>query len=64
MADIEIEKTKKTKIIPGWYGKGKGLEQILWDRGMIDATKRKQYQKTKLDETGNNLVKEFSLVYT
>ena len=27
---------------------------------MIDATKRKQYQKTKLDETGN-LVKEFSL---
>ena len=62
LAGIEVEKTKKTKIIPGWYGKGKGLEQILWERGMIDATKRKQYQKTKLDETGN-LVKEFSLVY-
>ena len=59
---IEVEKTTKTKTISGWYGKGKGIEQILWERGMIDATRRKEYQKTKLDEKGD-LMKEFSLLY-
>ena len=61
-AGIEVEKTVKTKTITGWFGRGKGLEQILWERGMIDATRRKEYLKKKLDDRGK-LVKEFSLTY-
>jgi hypothetical protein len=45
--------TTKTKLVthqtePGWADKGKGLLQVLWERGWIDETKISQY---KIDGT-------------
>ena len=28
---------------PGWVGANKGLLQILWERGYVDAEKERQY---------------------
>jgi hypothetical protein len=47
-------------LIPGWAGKGKGLLQVLWERGWIDESKISQYKKVVTDDAGYP-VKEFSL---
>jgi len=47
-------------FITGWAGKGKGLLQVLWERGWIDDTKTSQYKKVVIDDAGFP-VKEFSL---
>ncbi len=44
----------------GWAGKGKGLLQVLWERGWIDESKISEYKKIVTDNAGF-VVKEFSL---
>ncbi len=46
----------------GWAGKGKGLLQILWERGWIDESKISEYKKIVTDDAGL-IVKEFSLAH-
>jgi hypothetical protein len=53
-------KTITHRLIPGWAGKGKGLLQVLWERGWIDKSKISQYKKVVTDDAGYP-VKEFSL---
>jgi hypothetical protein len=52
--------THQTK--PGWIGKGKGLLQVLWERGWIDESKISEYKKIVTDDAGL-VVKEFSLAH-
>jgi hypothetical protein len=41
-----LTKYEETEIKEGWEGKAKGTEQILWERGWIDAKRpRKDYTK-------------------
>ena len=42
---IDVEHVETSKIRKGWEGKGKGLLQVLWERGFIDESKLKQYKK-------------------
>ena len=50
---VAITKTAE-KIKEGWEGKAKGLLQVLWERGLIDATNAKQYSLTgKKDAFGS-----------
>ena len=53
---------KTHKKREGWANKGKGLLQVLWERGFIDETKLSEYKKQVVDEDGN-VVPEFSLVH-
>jgi len=53
-------RTVTQRFITGWAGKGKGLLQVLWERGWIDDTKTSQYKKVVIDDAGFP-VKEFSL---
>ena len=54
---IPIEETTP-KIIEGWEGKPKGLLQVLWERGWIDNTDNKAYQKYTISGRRN----EFNLI--
>jgi hypothetical protein len=50
--NIAIMKTVE-KIKEGWEGKTKGLLQVLWERGLIDASNVKNYSLTgKKDDLG------------
>ncbi len=50
--NIEVMKTVE-KIKEGWEGKAKGLLQVLWERGLIDGHKVKQYSLTgRKDDLG------------
>jgi isochorismate hydrolase len=41
------------KIKEGWEGKAKGLLQVLWERGLLDASELKRYSLTgKKDDLG------------
>ena len=40
---IEIQKRVTHRLVIGWEGKGKGLLQILWERGRIDESMIKEY---------------------
>ena len=53
-------RTVTQRFITGWAGKGKGLLQVLWERGWIDDTKTSQYKKVVIDDA-DFPVKEFSL---
>ena len=47
----------------GWFGKSKGVLQILWERGFIDPNDHAKYtMKGKLDDRGI-LMKQTSLNY-
>jgi len=35
-----------------WEGKGKGLLQILWERGWLDESMAKEYKVRTLDDAG------------
>ncbi len=59
---IDIMATVTSKLRKGWVGKGKGLLQVLWERGFIDESKVKNYKVKVLDEDGN-VVPTFSLEY-
>ena len=61
-ANLGINTTKLVthRMKPGWAGKGKGLLQVLWERGWIDESKIARYKKIVTDDAGF-IVKEFSL---
>ena len=41
-------------VVEGWLGKPKGLKQVLWERGLIDAEKLSSYSKDgPKDEEGH-----------
>ena len=63
-ANLGIPTTKLVthQMKPGWAGKGKGLLQVLWERGWIDESKISQYKKILIDDSGL-VVKEFSLAH-
>ena len=63
-ANLGIPTTKLVthQMKPGWAGKGKGLLQVLWERGWIDESKISQYKKIVIDDSGL-VVKEFSLAH-
>ena len=63
-ANLSIPTTKLVthQMKPGWAGKGKGLLQVLWERGWIDESKISQYKKIVIDDSGL-VVKEFSLAH-
>jgi hypothetical protein len=44
-AGIEYE---EPVILEGWYGKPKGMLQVLWERGFIDSTKLDKYRRMKM----------------
>ena len=46
-------KHKVYTVRPGWKGKPKGMRQVLWERGLIDATKLSTYTNDgKKDQMG------------
>ena len=57
---VPTTRTVTQRFIPGWAGKGKGLLQVLWERGWVDDSKASQYKKVVTDDAGFP-VKEFSL---
>lgn len=64
LAAIELTiplKYREQKIDEGWCGKPKGLLQILWERGLIDESKWKQYT---VRGTQNKTTKEWNTTYS
>jgi len=57
---IETHKRVTHRVVPGWEGKGKGLLQILWERGWIDESKLKEYKVRVTDDAGI-IIPEYSL---
>jgi hypothetical protein len=47
-------------VISGWEGRGKGMLQILWERGWIDVNKLNEYKMMVEDDAGF-VVPEYSL---
>jgi hypothetical protein len=39
-------KYEEEEVIEGWYGKPKGLLQVLWEHGFIDESRHDDYRKT------------------
>ena len=52
---------EEEKINEGWLGKAKGLEQICWERRLIDGTDRKSYSKKNSYKTSKigNIINHF-----
>jgi hypothetical protein len=51
---IPTQKTVVNVTKEGWYGKPKGVFQILWERGYIDKANKHRYtMKGTLDDDGN-----------
>jgi len=59
---IETTYVKTHRLKTGWKGKGKGLLQILWERGFIDLSRLDDYRMRAEDADGN-LIPELSLVH-
>jgi hypothetical protein len=53
--------TEKVLKRPGWVGAPKGLLQVLWERGWIDADNYWDYQRYATDKC-NNIIQELSLI--
>ena len=50
------------RLVAGWEGKGKGLLQILWERGWVNESLISQYKLRMEDDVGV-LIPEFSLTH-
>ena len=59
---IAIVYIKKHNLKTGWENKGKGLMQVLWERGFINTSQTSEYQLEKKDSDGK-LIKHLSLRY-
>jgi hypothetical protein len=58
--EINTKKHVTHKVKPGWEGKGKGMLQILYERGWICREQLDQNKKKVVDDAGL-IVKEYSL---
>lgn len=61
--EISTNKNVTQKLTPGWRGMGKGMLQILWERGWICEEELGRYRKKSVDDDGF-LVKEYSLTHS
>jgi len=61
-AGINAKKIVTHRTVSGWQGKGKGLLQILWERGFIDENKIRSYKVRSNNEDGN-MIPEMSLAH-
>jgi hypothetical protein len=52
---------EQPEILKGWEGKPKGVEQILWERGWIDGSKRNKYTMSGRKDSKGILQNETSL---
>ena len=59
---INIQKTETQRRRLGWEGQGKGLLQVLAERGWIDLSNIKKYKMVATDSDGN-IVPEYSLTH-
>ena len=59
---INTLKMVARRLVPGWEGKGKGLLQILWERGWLNESLIKQY-KLRMEDDAGVLIPEFSLAH-
>ena len=57
---IEIQKRVTHHLVIGWEGKGKGLLQILWERGRIDKSMIKEYKLCVVEDAGM-IIPQYSL---
>ncbi len=57
---INTQKRVTPRLVTGWEGKGKGLLQILWERGWIDESMVKEYKVRVVDDVGM-IIPEYSL---
>jgi hypothetical protein len=58
---VDIQKHVATRKVNGWAGKGKGLLQILFERGYIDETKLAKYRMNGVVDEAGIVNNEFSL---
>jgi hypothetical protein len=57
---INTQKRVTHRLVTGWEGKGKGLLQILWERGWINESTVKEYKVYAVDDAGM-IIPEYSL---
>jgi hypothetical protein len=57
---IGIERIMTSKLQKGWYGKPKGMLQVMWERGFVDESKLQCYKIKALNDSGE-IVPEFFL---
>jgi hypothetical protein len=56
-------KVTSSKVIEGWQGKAKGLLQVLWERGFIDADNHQKYTMNGRQDACGVLMPETSLIH-
>jgi hypothetical protein len=56
-------KVTSAKVVEGWQGKAKGLLQVLWERGFIDATNLEKYMMNVRQDACGVLMPKTSLKY-
>jgi hypothetical protein len=57
---IDTKKHVTHRTVSGWEGRGKGMLQILWERGWINVNKLSEYKMVLQDDAGF-IVKDYSL---
>jgi len=55
--------TSTEKVKEGWVGKAKGMMQVLWERGFIDAGQYAKYTVNGPQDEYGNVDKDFCLSY-
>ena len=58
---VDIQKHVASRTVHGWAGKGKGLLQVLWERGWIDVNKLDKYRMSGVVDGTGIVHNEFSL---
>jgi hypothetical protein len=53
-ANLEIDTKKHVTLstVSGWKGRGKGMLQVLWERGWINVNKLSEYKMMLQDDVG------------
>jgi hypothetical protein len=54
-------KVTSAKVVEGWEGEAKGLLQVLWERGFIDATNLENYTMNGRQDAYGILIPDTSL---
>ena len=59
--NIPLKTPEREKIEQGWMGKPKGMLQVLWERGLIDETRLKDYMISGKKDAYGTIDLTFSL---
>ncbi len=57
---IDTKKHVTHRTVSGWEGRGKGMLQVLWERGWINVNKLSEY-KMMLQDDARFIIKDYSL---